>query len=329
MNPWVTRQPTDGARGRAPLPGNLVAMATDRSARTGDGSDLGDVDGVGDIDGTIAALYGGPLAEFVAQRDALARSLRTAGRRDEAARIKALKKPRALAWALDAGAHLEPDALAELSAAVEDVSVAQTSGGDVRAALSRLRGAETALVTAAGAAAAGHGHPVDGTALAAGLRAVVGDPDALAALEAGRLVDVPSTGGFGQAAPTSTLGSGSRAGTKRGASARRPSGRRSESGATDGNHDAAIAAARRAVSDAEQAARAAAADARTAADAADGAETAARAAEDEAVAARRRADAAAEAARQAREDADRCAARQAEADAALVTARDTLRAIGA
>src|SRR5690606_5959881 len=140
-------------------------------------------------------------------------------------------------------------------------------------ALSRLRAAETALVTAAGAAAAGHGHPVDGTAVAAGLRAVVGDPDALAALEAGRLVDVPGTSGFGQAAPTPTPGSGSRAGTARGASARRPSGRRPGTGATDGDRDTAIAAARQAVSDAEQAALAAAADARTAADAADEAET--------------------------------------------------------
>jgi hypothetical protein len=278
-------------------------MATERNAPAGDAADLDD-----DVDGRVAALYGGPLAEFVAQRDALAKSLRAAGRRDVATRVRALKKPKALAWALDAGAHAEPAALTDLTAAVEEVGEAQLSGGDVRSALSRLRAAETAVVAAAGAAAAGHGHPVDGTAVAAGLRAVVGDPDALAALGAGRLVDVPGTSGFGVAPPASAPG---------------PS-----PGATDADREAAVAAAHRAVAEAERAAQDAAAGSRTAAAAADEAAAAARQAEDEALAARRHADAAADAARQARVDAEARAARQAEADAALAAARDALHTIG-
>jgi hypothetical protein len=298
-------------------------VATERNAPTDDAPDLDDVDG------RVAALYGGPLAEFVAQRDAMARSLRAAGRRDEATRIKSLKKPKALAWALDAGAHARPAALAELTAAVEDVSEAQSSGGDVRTALARLRAAETALLTAAGDATTGQGHPVDATALAAGLRAVVGDPHALAALGAGQLVDVPGTGGFGLAAPPATAGSGSRARDTRGTTARRSSGPRSGREATEVDAAAvAVAAARRELADAEQVAAAAAADARAAAGAADEAEADARAAEDDAVAARRRADAAAEAARQARAEAEQRAARQAEADADLAAAQDTLRSIG-
>ncbi len=294
-------------------------MATERN-----GPNAPDVD---DLDGRVAALYGGPLAEFVARRDALARSLRAAGRRDEATEVKALKKPKALAWALDAGAHAEPRALAELTAAVGEVGEAQVSGGDVRAALSRLRAAETAVVAAAAVSAVDQGHPVDGTTVAAGLRAVVGDPDALAALEAGRLVDVPGTGGFGPAVSDPTPGPGSRAHRPRGATARRSSAAPGRD-TTEADTSAVAAAARQAVADAEQAAAAAATDARATATAAEEAEAAAHEAEDDAVAARRRADAAAEAARQARLEAEQRAARQAEADRDLAAARDALRSIG-
>ncbi|HEX5946705.1 MAG TPA: hypothetical protein VFY82_10530, partial [Acidimicrobiales bacterium] len=138
---------------------------------------------------SIAEVYGGPLDGFVARRDALVRELRSADRKDEAAEVKALRKPKALAWALDAGALADPDAFAELDAAVSEVGEAQDGGGDVRAAIARLRAAEDAAVAAADDAARGHDHPVDRTALASGLRAVVGWASAMDALRAGRLVD--------------------------------------------------------------------------------------------------------------------------------------------
>jgi hypothetical protein len=46
----------------------------------------------------VDALYGLPLDEFTTSRDALAGELRRAGQRDEAAWVKALRKPSAAAW---------------------------------------------------------------------------------------------------------------------------------------------------------------------------------------------------------------------------------------
>ncbi|MGH9235085.1 MAG: hypothetical protein ACRD0R_17300, partial [Acidimicrobiales bacterium] len=142
------------------MAGNLVAMARDDDEKDrGDGIDL---------DAAIAALYGGPLPSFVAERAALARALRAAGRRDAAAAVQALRKPKALAWALDAAAQAAPAAVDELVAAVDEVGAAQASGGDVRAALARLRDAEGTLVGAARDAAGSHDQAVDPTALALG-----------------------------------------------------------------------------------------------------------------------------------------------------------------
>jgi hypothetical protein len=49
----------------------------------------------------IGALYQGPLAEFIDARNRLAARLRQAGDADESARVKALPKPSAPAWALN------------------------------------------------------------------------------------------------------------------------------------------------------------------------------------------------------------------------------------
>jgi hypothetical protein len=49
----------------------------------------------------IGALYQGPLAEFIDARNRLAARLRQAGDADESARVKALPKPTAPAWALN------------------------------------------------------------------------------------------------------------------------------------------------------------------------------------------------------------------------------------
>jgi len=46
----------------------------------------------------VDALYGLPLDEFTPRRDELVKELRGAGKRDEAAWVKALRKPSATAW---------------------------------------------------------------------------------------------------------------------------------------------------------------------------------------------------------------------------------------
>ena len=61
-----------------------------------------------DLDASVAALFAGPPDEFVAGRDALVRALRAAGRTDETAGVKALRKPKAVARALNAGAAADP-----------------------------------------------------------------------------------------------------------------------------------------------------------------------------------------------------------------------------
>jgi hypothetical protein len=283
-----------------------------------------------DLDVPIAELYGGPLTSFVAQRDALARTLRSAGRRDEAGRVKALKKPKAVAWALDAGGHADPDSMSELASAIDGVTEAQSGGGDVRAAIARLRAAESALVTAAGDATSRHDQPVDATALAAALRAVVGDPDAMAALVVGRLVDVPGVGGV---RPTSPRGPTSpevapppdrRRPTKVKAPAPAPADRERPAPPRD---TSSIAAARRAVAAAERAAKTAATTARRASAAADAADKAVEEAEARAATARRRADQALDAARRARSEADAAAAARDDADSEVATTQGALRAL--
>jgi hypothetical protein len=298
--------------------------------------------GPADLGPRIAEVYGGSLAEFVARREALVRELRGAGRRDEAAEIKALRKPKALAWALDAGALADPDATAELAAAVDAMNDAQGGDGDVRAAIARLRAAEEAMVAAAHEAARAHDNPVDRTAVAASLRAVVGSPASLAALLAGRLVDpVAADGGDGEgdaeiideaawsvappkrpsrrSAGTATAGKGGPA-TRRADTA-------DETAAPPRPDPAAVRAARRAVTAADRAATKAERAAEQAASAADEAEAARAAAEDEAAAARRRADELTGEAERARGEAAARASERDEAAAELARARAELEAL--
>lgn len=157
-----------------------------------------DDDGI-DLDAAVAALFAGPLDEFVTGRDALVRALRAAGRTNETAGVKALRKPKAVARALNAAAMADPGAVDDLAAAVDAVSGAQSGGGDVRGALAALRDAERAVTDAAVAAVADEDRPPDASTLGAAVRAVLADPDALAALSAVRLVDVPAGGGLGLA----------------------------------------------------------------------------------------------------------------------------------
>jgi hypothetical protein len=70
-------------------------------------------------------LYALPLEEFTPARDALAKELKAAGRKDEAAEVKSLRKPSLAAWALNRTARDHPDAIAALRAAGADLRTAQ------------------------------------------------------------------------------------------------------------------------------------------------------------------------------------------------------------
>src|SRR5688500_1165037 len=101
-------------------------------------------------------LYGLPLDRFVAERGALAKALRADGRRDEAARVAALRKPSVAAWAVNQLARTQRRAMRELLAAGDELRDAQEAllagKGDaraLRAAGERERAAVDQLVDAA------------------------------------------------------------------------------------------------------------------------------------------------------------------------------------
>jgi hypothetical protein len=148
-----------------------------------------------ELDSASAAIYAGPLDGFIARRDALAKELRAAGRRADAATVKVLRKPARMAWALDSAAVNDPDIVERVAAAVAAALAAQSGGGDVRTTLAQLREAVQILADAASHSAASHGTSVDRGELSNAVMAVIGVPAAFDLLRAGRLADIPEAGG--------------------------------------------------------------------------------------------------------------------------------------
>jgi hypothetical protein len=210
-------------------------------------------------------LYGLPLEEFTPARDALAKELKAAGRKDEAAEVKALRKPTLAAWALNRAARDHPDAVERLRAAGADLRAAQNEAlaGDA----GRLRDAGRAVADevdrASGLAAdalRAAGRPATAAQqekLGATLRTAALDDSAGDALARGVLVDDLEATGFSLlsagsgdlSAPESATGadrarhSGSAGqGTSRSASGATSQSTRSASGvgdsAVDGRHGA-------------------------------------------------------------------------------------------
>jgi hypothetical protein len=107
-------------------------------------------------DDAVDRLYGLPREEFVGERDALAKQLRAAGSRDEAAAVKALPKPTVAAWAANQAVRSQKRAARELwkagdalTAAQDAVLAGKGSGAKLREANERERAAVEALVDAA------------------------------------------------------------------------------------------------------------------------------------------------------------------------------------
>ena len=86
----------------------------------------------------IDEIYSLPLEDFTAARDALAAELRSAGKKEEAAKVKKLRKPSLAAWAVNRLARDKPEAmkeLLELRERIEDAS----NAADMRAASEERR----------------------------------------------------------------------------------------------------------------------------------------------------------------------------------------------
>lgn len=118
-----------------------------------------------DLDTEVDRIYQIPLTDFIAERNALAKRLRAADRRDEAAAITALRKPPVSAWAVNRLAQLAPDLLAELRAAGEALRAAQQQGQGHREALAARRKAVVSLVARAEELLGGAGHAASAATL--------------------------------------------------------------------------------------------------------------------------------------------------------------------
>jgi hypothetical protein len=101
-------------------------------------------------------LYGLDPSEFVAARTALVRELKAAKRKDEAAAVAKLTRPRMGEYTLNRVARDQPDVVKAFAAAVVAATSAQSSaigsgdGAALRATSADLRTATAALVDAAG-----------------------------------------------------------------------------------------------------------------------------------------------------------------------------------
>ena len=149
------------------------------------------------LDDAIVELYRAALDDFVRRRDALAKELRAQKRRDDADRVKALRKPNRTAWALNAVLVDKPEVIEELVAAVQAAQEPQARGGpQLRTALDNVRSAVREVAHAGARASIRGGQPVDATALVGALNAVIGDANAFAELQTGRLSEIPEAGGL-------------------------------------------------------------------------------------------------------------------------------------
>jgi hypothetical protein len=91
-----------------------------------------------DLDGRLDDLFATPPSEFVKARDALAKDLKGAGLGDEAAVVKALKRPTVAVAALNRAARAEPDAMADLVDVGEQLAALQAARAPDREELREL-----------------------------------------------------------------------------------------------------------------------------------------------------------------------------------------------
>ena len=111
-------------------------------------------------------LYGADLDEFVKERAAAVKELRSEGRRDDAAVVAKLAKPSVAAWIVNRVAHDEPglmDDLLDAGARVRDVQLGAGSAADLRTAAEQQEAALRAVMRKAEKAAAARGSSTPAT----------------------------------------------------------------------------------------------------------------------------------------------------------------------
>ncbi|MEY2469753.1 MAG: hypothetical protein QOF21_2451, partial [Actinomycetota bacterium] len=149
----------------------------------------------------VDGLFDVSLSEFVVHRDALVKQLKADGDKDSAAAVKALRKPSAVAWAVNRVARQAPREVAALIEAGRDVRAAQARAvqgkddGGLRSSTQAWRSQVRALGDQA-ASVVGEQYRDDA---AAAFEAASVDDDLAIVLTAGRFVVAPTPSGFGLA----------------------------------------------------------------------------------------------------------------------------------
>ncbi len=143
-------------------------------------------------------LYGVPLDRFVPERATLVRALRSAGEREQASAVAALRKPSVAAWAVNQlvrTRRAEVDGLLRAGDALREAQAGVLSGGadarDLRSAADQERRAVSDLVDTARGLLSSSGHELSAMTLervADTLHAAALDDDARGQVSNGRLV---------------------------------------------------------------------------------------------------------------------------------------------
>ncbi|UPK73086.1 hypothetical protein MU582_11560 [Nocardioidaceae bacterium SCSIO 66511] len=146
-------------------------------------------------------LYGLPLEEFVASRNARTKEVRASGDRATAAQIAKLRKPRRVAWVLNMFVRRQPEDVDRLVDLGSQIRTAQGDADrDELRSLDRARRDLTAELTRRARSIAGElGHDIDDLLAAEvenTLRTAMADAAGGAALRTGLLLDGFGTTGF-------------------------------------------------------------------------------------------------------------------------------------
>jgi hypothetical protein len=165
-----------------------------------------------DLDAALDRLYGLPAEEFTAARDALAKELRGAKRRDEAEAVKQRRRPTAPAAAINQLARHEPELVEDLIRAAGDLVGVQERVLEGDAGRDELRAAADAERRAVGALMAAAAQLPDKPSAAAlekvrdTLHAAATDDAVREAIAGGRLErDAEPAGAWGGAFPLGGL----------------------------------------------------------------------------------------------------------------------------
>lgn len=162
-------------------------------------------------------LFAAEPSDFVAARAALVKRLRQGGDREAAAEVAKLRKPTAVAWALNQLTRREGGQVDALLRTDERMRGLMQSGGratELRAASAERKDIVRGLARVASAILAGAGHkatPSAGEKIFETLQAVATDPEAREALRRGRLAGDVQPSGFGEdlvAGPASAAAGG-------------------------------------------------------------------------------------------------------------------------